>query len=170
MISIRDTVHVDAPASDVWRFLRDMEVHYREWHPEHLDWRNLQGIPGTEGGVIYADEWVGSSRLQARFFPVEVVPERLLRYTIGFPYSMIRAGGSFSIAPTGSAGCDFTAETHFGYSWPVLGPLLDRVLALAVPLVDLRRHMREEGECLARLVGRPRDAERITSSSTDRLR
>ncbi len=155
LISLKDTVHVLAPPAEVWRFLREMESHYREWHPEHLDWRNLRGDVTTPGGVIFADEWIGPRRLQARFFAQEVVDERLLRYTVGFPYSLIRAGGSFQISPTAEGQCDFTAETHFGFRLPYLGPLFDRVLALFIPTKELRRHMREEGENVARLVRHP---------------
>lgn len=152
MISVHDTVHVAAPPSEVWRFLRTMESHYREWHPEHLDWRNLRGDVTTPGGIVFADEWVGSHRLQARFFAAEVVDERLLRYTIGWPYSLIGAGGSFEIAPTSDGGCRFTAEVHCGSRLPVVGQLLDGLLAIVFPVDELRHHMREEGEHLARLV------------------
>lgn len=157
MISIRDSVHVAASPAEVWQFLHDMESHYRDWHPEHLDWRNLRGHVTAPGGVVFADEWIGSHRLQARFFASEVEQERLLRYDIAFPYSLIGAGGSFQIVPTAGGGCEFVAETHCGSHLPLLGPLLDRLLALVFPVAELRRHMREEGENLARLVERRAD-------------
>lgn len=117
-----------------------------------MDWRNLRGPVTAPGGIVFADEWIGSRRLQARFLVTEVIQERLLRYTIDFPYSLIGAGGSFEITPTPNGQCEFSAETHFGYDLPVAGPLLDQLLALVVPLAELRRHMREEGQNLARLV------------------
>jgi hypothetical protein len=109
----------------------------------------------TPGGVIFADEYVGPLRLGGRFFIEEAAAPRFLRFRIGFPFSLVRAGGSFRIDTSHDGGCEVTAETHLGYRTPVIGGLLDRVLETFLALDELRRHMREEGENLARMMAEP---------------
>lgn len=70
-----------------------------------------------------------------------------------FPYSLIRAGGSFALRPAGAA-TQLAAEVRMGCSVPGAGWLLDRLIAAVFPPADLRRHMAEEGAALARLLRR----------------
>jgi hypothetical protein len=53
-------------------------------------------------------------------------------------------------------GCELVAETHVGWAVPLLGPALDRLIVVVFPVADLRRHMVEEGENLARLLSQAR--------------
>ena len=46
-------------------------------------------------------------------------------------------------------------EVHFGFSVPILGPLLDLAMRAFLPLDEFRRHMREEGDNLAGLIEAP---------------
>jgi ligand-binding SRPBCC domain-containing protein len=152
MLTFSDTSHISASPNDVWRFFADMESHYLEWHPEHVVWRNLEGDATIAGSVIYADEHLGRLRLKGKFFIDHVEPERFFDFRVGFPFSLVNAGGHFRIRPTADGGCDLEAENHVGYDVPVIGRLLDRVLAKVMPADDLYRHMREEGENLDRLL------------------
>lgn len=43
-------------------------------------------------------------------------------------------------------------ETHFGFAIPVIGRAVDVLLKLALPIREFRRHIREEGEGLVRLL------------------
>ncbi len=129
-----------------------MDAHYTEWHPEHLVWRTLRGEPLSEGAVVFADEWIGRLRLSAQLFLHDVDPERSFSYRLGFPSSLVRGGGSFRFAPTSDGGCEMREEVQLGFSIPLVGPLVDLLLAIALPLGELRRHMREEGERLVRLL------------------
>lgn len=153
MISMVDTAHVAAPPEHVWDFFANLETHYLDWHPEHIAWRNLKGRMTDAGAAAFGDEYVGWLRLAGRWFTEETTPPRFLRYRLGLPFSLVRAGGSFRLEPTSDGGCDVTAETDLRYSLSVIGPLLDRVFEAALPLNEIRRHMREEKENLASLVG-----------------
>ena len=153
MISLLETTRIPAPPERVWAWLCQLDEHYPEWHPEQLRWRTLRGEPLAVGTVWFADEWVGPLRLSARFFVTASEPGRWFAYRIGFPSSLGRAGGSFRLEPTPDGACVLEEEVHFGFSTPIIGPLVDRLLALALPLGELRRHMREEGEGLVKMLG-----------------
>jgi hypothetical protein len=153
VIELARSTRVPAPPERVWQFFREMDRHYPDWHPEHLTWRWLQGEPLSAGSVWYADEWVGWLRLgSSRWFVTESDPPHRFAFRIGLPHSLGRAGGSFRFEPAPDGQCDVHQQVHFGYSVPVVGPLVDLVLRAALPMADFRRHMREEGEGLVRLL------------------
>ena len=153
MISLVQTTRVPAAPERVWRFLSELDAHYADWHPEHLTWRTLRGEPLSEGAVVFGAEWLGPLPLIGRFFIGDVVPERYFSYRFALPASLVGAGGSFRLSPDANGGCELTAEAHLGFSAPLIGPLVDRLLARLLPIGEFRRHMREEGENLIRLVG-----------------
>ncbi|HLM85492.1 MAG TPA: SRPBCC family protein [Solirubrobacteraceae bacterium] len=153
MISLSNTIEIAAPPSSVWRFFADLDRRYADWHPEHLRWRTLRGEPLRPGTVWFADEWIGPMRISGRFFVIEARPEKFFTYRLGLPASIIRAGGSFRLAGTEDGRCVLTEETHFGFSAPIIGPLLDIILHRTLPIDEFRRHLREEGENLAHMLG-----------------
>lgn len=151
MIRITERSHIPAPPERVWAWFEGIASHYRDWHPEHIEWRTLRGAPLTAGSVVFFNEWIGRFRLAMRCQIAEVEPARFFRYEGLFPFWLIGAGGSFALEPA-SGGCELLAEVHMGWSTPVLGALLDRIIAGVFPLADLRRHIAEEGRNLARLL------------------
>lgn len=155
MISIRSSAAVALPASRVWALFREMERHYLDWHPEHLGWEDVRGHATEPGSIVFAEERVGSLRLRARFFIDEAVPERRFTFHLGFPFSLLNAGGSFELAPEPGGGCRLEAETHFGPRRPLAARLVDPLLRRVLPPSRLDAHMEEEGARLARLATRP---------------
>jgi hypothetical protein len=153
VIRLSQTTRIPAPPEQLWRFFRDMDENYVRWHREHLVWRWTQGEPMTPGAVWFADEWIGWMRVFGRFFVTDVDPPHVFRFRFGLPSSLARAGGSFRFASVGDGSCEMTEEFHFGFSLPVIGRLFDLVLALVLPLGEFRRHIREEGENMAALLG-----------------
>jgi len=151
VISLVETSHVDASPEQLWLLFLDMDRLYRAWHPEHLAWRTLRGDALAPRSVAFVDEWVGPLRLAARFFVEKAEPNRFFRYRIGLPFALLRAGGYFRFEPTAGGGSVVEAEVHFGFRAPVIGYLVDCLLVRVLPLSELRRHMREEGEALDRL-------------------
>jgi Polyketide cyclase / dehydrase and lipid transport len=145
MISIVETVRIPHAPERIWRFFSEVvEDRYPEWHSEHLRWRWLRGRPLEQGAVWFADEWIGRKRIAGRFIVDEVHPGRYFSYRLAFPSSLVRAGGSFRLEPRGDGGCELIQDVHMGFSLPLLGRLIDLVIAAVVPVRDLRRHMREE--------------------------
>jgi hypothetical protein len=151
MISIEHRTTIAASTDEVWRWFRALDTNYRAWHPEHLTWRTLRGDPLSDGAVVFADEWIGAMRLSARLFISGVEPGHYFSYRIGLPASLVRAGGSFRLAATSDRQCALIEEVHLGSRTPAVGCLLDHLLSRLLPMDDLRRHMREEGERLAQL-------------------
>jgi hypothetical protein len=152
VLSMVETTRVAASPEAVWRFFSELDEHYTDWHPEHLSWRTLRGRPLAKGTIWFADEWVGPLRVSSRFFVEDAEPGRFFAYRLGFPSSIVRAGGSFRLVPVSGSACELIEEVRLGFSTPVIGALLDRLLAIVLPLGELRRHIREEGENLARLL------------------
>lgn len=159
MIVLVERSRLAAAPDRVWTWFRELDTHYPQWHPEHLAWRTLRGEPLSEGAVVFVDEWVGPMRISGRSFISEVEAERFFAFRFGFPASLLHAGGSFALEPTPDGGCDMTQQVRFGFEWPLIGALIDRLLALALPLGELRRHMREEHENLASWLETSTDAE-----------
>ena len=154
VISLVQTTQLPATADRVWRFFSELDEHYSDWHPEHLAWRTLRGEPLAKGTVWFADEWVGPLRVSSRFFVEDADPGRFFAYRVGFPSSLVRAGGSFRLVP-GPGGCELIEEVRLGFAIPVIGRLIDRLLAIVLPIDEFRRHIREEGENLAGLLASP---------------
>jgi hypothetical protein len=152
MISVTDTTHVRAEPEQVWQFFASMESHYRQWHPDHIAWQDLEGDATQEGSVIYATERLGHRYLRGRFFIDEVEAKRFFSYRLEFPFSLVRAGGSIRLEPSEDGGCDLVAEVHAGYRTPVVGSIIDAILRRRIPVEDLRRHMTEEGRNMDRLL------------------
>lgn len=155
MIVLVERSRLAAAPDRVWSWFRELDARYPQWHPEHLAWRTLRGEPLSEGAVVFVDEWVGPMRISGRTFIGEVKPERFFAFRFGFPSSLLRAGGSFAFEPTPDGGCEVTQQVRLGFALPLIGVLTDWLLAMALPLGELRRHMREEHQNLARLQGSP---------------
>jgi uncharacterized protein YndB with AHSA1/START domain len=155
MIVVEERVRLPAPADRVWSWFANLDSHYRDWHPEHLAWRTLRGEPLTEGAVVFVDEWLGPFRLSGRSFLHDVVPERRFSFRLGPPGSLVRAGGSFGLAPAPDGGTDLTQQARLGYGSRGAEHLLDRALGRALPVDEIRRHMREEQRNLAAILSSP---------------
>lgn len=147
MIELRDSVVIHVPPERVWAWLSELPMHYREWHPAHVDGRYAQGDQLAVGALLQVDERLHGKPHSLKFRADVVVPHRLLRYSgRGFR-------GAFVLEPT-EEGTRFTAELAFGLRLPFIERLLDRVLRrwLASRLSALQAHMREEGVNLKQLL------------------
>lgn len=152
MIRLERTTPLPVGADRAWAFFRDLDARYAEWHPEHLRWKTIRGEPLTDGAVVFADEWVGRMRVTGRLFTRSVEPGRFFAYRIGFPSSLVAAGGSFRLTPTDGGGCELHQVVHMGFEVPLAGALVDLLLRAIVPVGELERHMREEAERLVAIL------------------
>lgn len=155
MIQLTQVTRVGAPPEELWRFFAGMDENYTRWHPEHLRWRWLTSNPMELGAIWFADEYFDWMRLWCRWFVIESEPNRRFAFRLGLPYALVRAGGSFTFVPTPDGGTEITEEFHFGFEAPLIRPVVDAVLRLAMPLDAFRRHMVEEGQGFVRLLGAP---------------
>ncbi len=152
MIEVVEQSHLPVPPARVWRFfVEEVEDSYHRWHGEHLQWRWLRGQPLSLGSTWFADEWVGRLRVSSRFVVSAAEPERFFAYKLCFPSSLVRARGSFRFEPE-DGGCRLTQAVRMGFSLPIIGSALDRIIDLVAPSRELRRHMREEQASLGPLL------------------
>jgi hypothetical protein len=91
-------------------------------------------------------------RISSRFWVLRAEEGRFFSYRIGFPSSLVRARGSFRLRPTGEQSCDLIEQAQLGFRLPLVGWLFDRLLELVLPIGEFRRHVREEGENLSRIL------------------
>lgn len=148
MIVLRDVVEIGVAPEEVFDFLVHLDEHYRAWHPDHVSARWVTGAPGAEGSVLLVEERLHGATHHLKLRVTANRPNRELRYRIA-----VGVRGAFRIEPL-AEGLRFIAELSFGWSTPVIGPLLDFLARhlLGARLEALRRHMEEEGVLLKALL------------------
>jgi uncharacterized protein YndB with AHSA1/START domain len=144
MRELSDSIEVDAPPDEVWRWITALADHYTEWHPDHVSAAWVRGVPNEPGSILEAVERLGrhEERLQLQVTAVE--PPTRLRYRFRGPIQMLLPEGSFTIEPS-CAGTRFTARIAYRG-----GPLTER--AFRSRARALRCHMHEEGRNLKRII------------------
>lgn len=149
MLVLSETTDVGARPHDVYDWFRDLTSNYRRWHPDHRVCRYVKGQPLQAGSVLYVEEYLHGRLHSLRLKLISTEPGREIRYRIG---PGIR--GDFLITPTAS-GAQLRARVCLGWDLPVIGRLIDMVIAriFRKRLVDLRRHMQEESQNLKALFG-----------------
>ena len=151
-ILITDSIEIQTTPEEVFRFFLQIvdDASYQAWHPEdHVAFRWIKGVPWQEGSVAYSEEYLHGKLHKFKFLinkvvadrEIELVPlTRLIR--IFFPWSR------FSIEPR-EGYCVFTASGVMRVG------RLARLLAgrkLDEGLSSVRKHMKEEGENLKRIL------------------
>jgi hypothetical protein len=151
-ILITDSIEIQTTHMEVFRFFLQIvdDASYQAWHPEdHVAFRWVKGVPWQEGSVAYSEEYLHGKLHKFKFLINKVVADReielvpLTRFMrIFFPWSR------FSIEPR-EGYCVFTASGVMRVG------RLARLLArrrLDEGLSSVRKHMKEEGENLKRIL------------------
>jgi hypothetical protein len=151
-IVLTDSVEIGVAPEKVFDFFLQIvdDASYRAWHPaDHVAFRWIKGNPWDEGSVAYAQEYLHGKLHKLKFRVSKVVPNREVVYTpvsrllrIFFPENR------FEIEHSGD-GCIFTAKGHFRFG-QIAKALAKR--KLEVGLLSVRKHMKEEGENLKRIL------------------
>jgi len=151
-VIITDSVEIGVTPEKVFDFFLQMvdDASYRAWHPaDHVALRWIRGNPYEEGSVAYAEEYLHGKLHKLKFRISKIVPNREIEYAplsrllrIFFPKNR------FEIEPSGD-GCIFTAEVHLRIG-RIAKALAKRKLDVGVSSV--RKHMKEEGENLKRIL------------------
>lgn len=151
-IVLTDSVEIAVPPEKVFEFLVGIvdDASYRAWHPDdHLAFRWIRGAPWEEGSVAYAEEYLHGKLHKVKFRVDKVVPQREIVYAP--PSRILRIffpENRFEIRPS-ERGCIFTAQGHFRFG-RIAKALAKRKLEIG--LSSVRRHMKEEGENLKRIL------------------
>jgi len=145
---LKHTIEINTSAEKVYLWLtnhmKDKES-YMQWHPEHLEIKWLKGNACEEGSIVYIEESLQGMMQKLKFKFIEVIPNKLIRYRVLFPLSIIAPENKFTIESTGENSCTFTAMGKINMS---------EKFFLSVhknhqhKLEATMKHMKEEGENL----------------------
>lgn len=151
-VILRESIEIKTTPEKIFDFFAHLvdDESYRAWHPEdHIALHWSKGNPWEEGSVVYAEEYVHGKRHKLKFVVTKVVPNRKIEFAplsrflrIYFPKN------TFTIEPKGDT-CIFTA-----LGWLRVGKLV-KIFArdkLEKGLSSVRKHMKEEGENLKRIL------------------
>jgi len=151
-IVLTDSIEISTTPDKVFGFFLRIvdDASYQAWHPEdHVAFRWIQGEPWQQGSLAYAEEYIHGKLHKFKFLIKEVVPNRKIELVpasrllrIYFPRN------TFLIEPRDGS-CVFTASGVMRVGR--LAKLLARH-KLEQGLSSVRKHMKEEGENLKRIL------------------
>ena len=146
MLELRDSITIKRPPEVIYGWFKNNFVKdYKKWHPkDHILAKWIKGQGFEPGSVLYAEEHLGERTARLTFKLTKNIPDSLIEYKVLFPESIICSGGSFLIESHGE-GSIFTATLTFRF-----GFILSKFLAKRIN--TLKRHMKEEGENLKKLL------------------
>ena len=151
-IVLTDSIEIKTTPEKIFSFLTGLvdDESYRAWHhDEHVALRWLKGQPWEEGSVAYAEEYLHGKIHRFKFTVTKVVPNKEIEYV---PVSRLLRRyfpkNQFSIEQKGET-CVFKASGIFRHGWLIktfFKKHLDQNLA------SVKKHMKEEGENLKRIL------------------
>ena len=146
MLELRDSITINQPPEVIYEWFKNNFVKdYKKWHPkDHILAKWLKGKGFEPGSVLYAEEYLGDEIEKLTFKLTKNIPDSLIEYKVLFPESIICSGGSFLFEPQ-AKGSTFTATLTFRF-----GFILSKFFAKRVN--TLKRHMKEEGENLKKML------------------
>lgn len=150
MITLRDTIAIDAPPEEIFDFFIHFRENFEAWHPDHVRCWYAEEGPLGEGSVFCIEERVGDKLLTLQFRVTSLIEYSRIEYSVSR-----MARGSFILEPRNST-TSFAAEIYFGTTMPLLGSLLDRIILLFMKhrLLALQEHMADEGRNLKSILER----------------
>ena len=154
-IIIRHSIEIKTTPEKIFDFFAHLEKKYKTWHPDaHVVFRWIKGKPWEEGSILYAEEYLHGKLHKLKFRITKVVPNREIEYVplfwllrIYFPKN------TFTIEPKGE-NCIFTATCSIRVGW-LFKKLAKNKLEFGIECV--KKHMKEEGENLKRLLENQND-------------
>ncbi len=151
-VVLTDSIEIRTTPEKIFEFFRGIvdDESYRAWHPDdHVSFRWLKGGPWEKGSVGCAEEYLHGKLHKGKFLVTDVVPNRRIVYV---PLSRIIRfyipGNTFEFIP-GEGTCTFKASGSLRVG------RLAKIFAgkhLEYGLASVRKHMKEEGENLKRIL------------------
>ena len=154
-IVLSDSIEISTTPDNIFGFFLRIvdDASYQAWHPEdHVAFRWIKGEPWQQGSVAYAEEYIHGKLHKFKFLTKEVVPNRKIELVplsrilrIYFPWN------KFLIEPVDGRSCVFTASGLLRVG------CLARLLArkkIEQGISSVKKHMKEEGENLKRILER----------------
>lgn len=138
---LEETTRIHASPKDIYRFFETMDVNYDRWHPDHIEFRWIDGDGLEEGTKAYFEERIAGKIQQKTVRFTEIVPNQYIEFK---PTSrlvgLLMPSISFTIDPH-DGDCHLTQRIKIR-----TGPIGARLNRREFDAV--RTHMKEEGENL----------------------
>src|SRR5688572_30817260 len=97
---LEEIAHLDVPAAEVVRFLDDLDVHYRDWHPDHVAFR-WSGPADDRRRRFFFDERIGRWRLRVTMTVTTRTADRMVCVPRSPLWRAVFPGMSFALEPEG---------------------------------------------------------------------
>lgn len=143
MVSVKSSIKIRTTPDEIFKWLKNLDKHYREWHPDHVKWINETGNL-DEGNISYYEEYLHGELHKSKAKIIDVVENERIEFANLFPMGIICPKGSFIIERKGDD-CVFTATLSFRFGW-----LFSRFAKSRIKAIEM--HMKEEGENLKKLL------------------
>ncbi|HDQ04506.1 MAG TPA: SRPBCC family protein [Deltaproteobacteria bacterium] len=151
-VIITDSIEIDATPEKIFTFLTGIvdDESYRAWHNEdHVSFRWVKGQPWTEGAVMRAQEYLHGKLHKFKFKITKIVPYRHIEYAPTSRFMRKFFPKSEFILEAKGEKCIFKASGIYRVGW--IGKKFF-MKAIEEGLVSVRKHMKEEGENLKRII------------------
>jgi hypothetical protein len=149
---LTDSIEIKTTPEKVFDFFFHLvdDESYRAWHPDdHVAFRWVKGNPWEEGSVGYAEEYIHGKLHKLKFVITKLIPNRLIEYApTSWFLRMYFPKNRFTVEPKQGA-CIFTAQGTIRVGWLIRTFAKKR---LERGLSSVRKHMKEEGESLKRIL------------------
>ncbi|MFX0163613.1 MAG: SRPBCC family protein [Candidatus Hodarchaeota archaeon] len=143
MVTLKHSVEIKTTPDTIFEWLKNLDQHYREWHPDHIRWINITGRL-DEGDTSYYEEYLHGKLHKIKFKITKVEENKRIEFKNLFPMSIICPKGSYILEPREESTI-FTATLSFRFAWLFSKLAKNRVEAI-------KTHMKEEGENLKKLL------------------
>ncbi len=151
-ITLTDSVEIKTTPEKIFDFLVKLvdDESYHIWHPEdHVALRWIKGKPWEEGSEVYAEEYIHGKLHKLKFIVTKVVPNKEIEYVPSSRFlRKFFPKNTFSIEPKQET-CIFTASGTYRVGWIVRTFAKNKI---ELRLSSVRKHMKEEGENLKRIL------------------
>ncbi|UCG70401.1 MAG: SRPBCC family protein [Thermoplasmata archaeon] len=139
MMTLTDSIEIKVKPEIVFKWFKNIDRYYKEWHPDHVKWVNETG--GFKvGAICYAEEYLCGELEKLRAKYIEIEKNKKIVYKMLFPTSIICTKGSFIIEPK-NGNSIFTATLTFRG-----GKILSKLFRSRIE--EIKKHQKEEGENL----------------------
>ncbi|MGC1122578.1 MAG: SRPBCC family protein [Candidatus Methanofastidiosia archaeon] len=147
-MAIRDSIEIKTAPEKIWEFFYNLEQNYKVWHPEHVVFKWTEGAPMESGSAWYAEEFSMGELKKLKGTIDEVIPNRKIVFKYFFPVSLVSPRFEWHIEPKGSNSV-FTAINYVraeGFYRRIAKKTMETAIEAS------RKHMKEEGENLKRIL------------------
>lgn len=137
MITLKDSVKIHTNPKAIFDWFDNFDDNYTSWHPDHIKAKWIKGDHIEVNAIVYTEEYLGTHLEKLKFRITRMIPNRLIKFKVLFPESLICTSGSFEIKPQNGTSV-FIATLSFR-----MGTLLAKIFPARMKA--LRKHMAEEG-------------------------